>query len=109
MIRSTFANGVRKKRSTVALNNVGSSKDTMRVAFGKMVNWLLGDVVVDRHRMLIANEVVIGRHHQGGRGDGFECLQLDVGLVVATAVRPRIVRQNVRAPKVRHRLRLQRN
>jgi hypothetical protein len=41
LIRSFFTNGAPKNRSTVALNNAGSSNGTMCVAF-KMVNWPLG-------------------------------------------------------------------
>jgi hypothetical protein len=42
LIRSFFTKGARKNRSTVALNNTGSSNGTMCVAFGKMASWPFG-------------------------------------------------------------------
>jgi hypothetical protein len=38
-------------------------------------------VLVDVHGVLVADDVVIPRQHQRRRSDGFECLELYVGLV----------------------------
>lgn len=40
----------------------------------------VGNVVVNLDGVFVPNDVVIGRQHQGGRGDGFERLHIDVRL-----------------------------
>ena len=80
LIRSFFTNGVRRNRSTVALNVAGSSNGISASRSGR---WPAGcwECAGRSRRVLVADQVVIAGQHQRRRGDGFERLQLDVRLL----------------------------